>query len=118
VSVVSRLGLIAAVERKAGSWMVTAVRGSEWRPESAVLSGMGDLNGEFAARFLRTEGLIEASGTGAWTITQAGRTFMTTAEGCPIAVEVYAGNTADERIRWPLIVEVVAMNKISGYEQI
>jgi len=47
---------------------------------AALAPGTGDA----LVKALRTEGLIEASGTGAWTVTQAGRTFSAATAAKPV----------------------------------
>jgi hypothetical protein len=47
-----------------------------WGPVNLeTAAGMAPGTGRALVNALRTEGLIEASGSGAWIITQAGRTF-------------------------------------------
>src|SRR5713226_7245099 len=66
--------------------MLRDLRGwDQWKV--ADLEGVAALApgaGDSLVKALRTEGLIEASGKGAWTVTQAGRTFSAATAAKPV----------------------------------
>ena len=57
----------------------------QWKvADLEAVAAMAPGTGDALVKALRTEGLIEASGRGAWTVTQAGRTFSAATAAKPV----------------------------------
>jgi hypothetical protein len=57
----------------------------QWKvSDLEAVAALAPGTGEALVKALRTEGLIEASGAGAWTVTQAGRTFSAPTAARPV----------------------------------